>query len=483
MKRTLLVVLSLLFTLLSGGNAMAAAERRVALVIGNNDYQNIVKLEKAVNDANSVAAELRKVGFEVQAFNNVGQKKMNQAINDFVQKVSGGGVGVFFFAGHGLQINNQNFLVPVDMDTPRDPADVADQAISVPVLQDKLADAKAKYTLLVLDACRNNPLPKKAGRSIGSTRGLAMTNSPSGQTVLFSAGANQEALDSLGNDDKNPNGLFTREFLPTISQPGVSSSEALKKTRSMVIQKAKSVGHEQQPAIYDQTDGDFYFVPGPAPGKATAGTSATAQGGTTTVVQAVDPKAVELSFWDSIKDSKQVEDYQDYLGKYPNGQFSALATRRVAAMSKTVSRSSDSAPSPAAATAPPAPSATTTSAPTQLAMGSAPPPPPPSSGPSIASKLEEQGKMNNLKVTDLRAVKRDNLLRIQVEVTNISSGNQQLYYRFKWLDGNGFTVWDEEPWKPLIVYGNQKQMINVSSPTFKATDFRLILQSPDSTSN
>ena len=186
MKRTFLVVLSLLYTLLSGGNAMAAAERRVALVIGNNDYQNIVKLEKAVNDANAVAAELRKVGFEVQAFNNIGQKKMNQAINDFVQKVSGGGVGVFFFAGHGLQINNQNFLVPVDMDTPRDPADVADQAISVPVLQDKLADAKAKYTLLVLDACRNNPLPKKAGRSIGSTRGLAMTNSPSGQTVLFS---------------------------------------------------------------------------------------------------------------------------------------------------------------------------------------------------------------------------------------------------------------------------------------------------------
>ena len=70
-------------------------------------------------------------------------------------------------------IRDRNFLVPVDMDTPRDPADVADQAISVPVLQDKLADAKAKYTLLVLDACRNNPLPKKAGRSIGSTRGLA----------------------------------------------------------------------------------------------------------------------------------------------------------------------------------------------------------------------------------------------------------------------------------------------------------------------
>ena len=453
------------------GQVLAAAERRVALVIGNNDYQNIVKLEKAVNDANSVSAELRKVGFEVQTLNNAGQKKMNLAINEFVQKVSGGGVGVFFFAGHGLQINNQNFLVPVDMDQPRESDDVADQAISVPVLQDKLAVAKAKYTLLVLDACRNNPLPKKAGRSIGSTRGLAMTNSPSGQTVLYSAGANQEALDSLGTNDNNPNGLFTREFLPMISQPGVSSTDALKRTRSMVIQKAKSVGHEQQPAIYDQTDGEFYFVPGPAPAQTLAAASSS------TVVQTVDPKAVELSFWDSIKDSKQPEDYQDYLSKYPNGQFAQLATRRIAATKSTsVSRGSE------AGLAPSAPSAVA-SAPAQVAMAPAPPPPSPSGGGSMASKLEEQGKMNNLIVTDLRATKRDNLLRIQAEVTNISSGNQQLYYRFKWLDNDGFTVWDDEPWKPMIVYGNQKQVINVSSPTFKATDFRLILQSPDNTAN
>ena len=109
----------------------------------------------------------------------------------------------------------------------------------------------------------------------------------------------------------------------------------------------------------------------------------------------------------------------------------------------------------------------------------APPPPPPSAGPSIASKLEEQGKMTYLKVTDLRAVRRDNLLRVQAEITNSSNGNQQLYYRFKWLDQDGFTVWEDEPWKPMIVYGAQKQIINVVSPTFKASDFRLILQSPD----
>lgn len=109
--------------------------------------------------------------------------------------------------------------------------------------------------------------------------------------------------------------------------------------------------------------------------------------------------------------------------------------------------------------------------------------PPVAAAPSMASKIEAQGKMRYLAVTDLRAAKRDNLLRIQAEITNSSSGNQQLYYRFKWLDRDGFTVWDEEPWKPLIVYGNQKQSISVVSPTFKATDFRLLLQSPDNTAN
>ena len=106
-------------------------------------------------------------------------------------------------------------------------------------------------------------------------------------------------------------------------------------------------------------------------------------------------------------------------------------------------------------------------------------PPVAAEAPSLASKLEQQGQMNNLQVTDLRAVRRDNLLRIQAEITNLATGNQQLYYRFKWLDRDGFAVWDEEPWKPLIVYGKQKQLINVVSPTFKAQDFRLVLQSPD----
>ena len=100
-------------------------------------------------------------------------------------------------------------------------------------------------------------------------------------------------------------------------------------------------------------------------------------------------------------------------------------------------------------------------------------------GGPIYSKLEEQGRVDNLRVTALRASKQDNLLRIQAEITNLSSSSQQLYYRFKWLDNDGFVVWEDEPWKPIIVYAQHKQMINVVSPSFKATDFRLMFKNPD----
>lgn len=97
---------------------------------------------------------------------------------------------------------------------------------------------------------------------------------------------------------------------------------------------------------------------------------------------------------------------------------------------------------------------------------------------SIASKVEELGPMTYLRVSEMRAVKRDGLLRVQVTVSNITTSNQQLYYRFRWLDSDGFTVWEEEPWKPELVYGQQKKVIQAVSPSLKASDFRLEVQSP-----
>lgn len=98
---------------------------------------------------------------------------------------------------------------------------------------------------------------------------------------------------------------------------------------------------------------------------------------------------------------------------------------------------------------------------------------------SIESKVEELGAMTNLRVTDLRAVNRNGLLNVQAEITNIGSSNERLFYRFKWLDSAGFSVWDEEPWKPVVIYGKQKHLITVVAPTPQAADFRLVLQSPN----
>ena len=93
---------------------------------------------------------------------------------------------------------------------------------------------------------------------------------------------------------------------------------------------------------------------------------------------------------------------------------------------------------------------------------------------SLVSKIEQSGS-DAVKITDLRATKTDRLTRVQVEVTNFASANAQIYYRFQWFDKDGFIVWDEEPWKPMILYGNQKQIINTAPPILTATDFRLKL--------
>ena len=109
----------------------------------------------------------------------------------------------------------------------------------------------------MIDACRDNPF-KSSGRAIGG-RGLAPTTAATGQMVIFSAGTGQQALDKLGNTDKNKNGLFTRVFVQEMQKPNLSVDRVIKNVRNKVAELAKTVGHEQVPAIYDQVLGDFYF--------------------------------------------------------------------------------------------------------------------------------------------------------------------------------------------------------------------------------
>jgi hypothetical protein len=234
-------------------------QRRFALAIGNNQYQNVPILEKAVNDAVAVADGLKQMGYETTVLIDATQRQINSAVNRFARDIAEGGQGVFFFAGHGLQINNQNFLLPVDFETPNTELDVLDQGVSLQVVQDKLTEARAKFTLLILDACRDNPFPRRYLRSAVATRGLAQASSADGQMIVFSAGANQKALDTLGSDDPNPNGVFTRELLPWFDRDDVSIRSAILEVRRSVNAKARSVNHQQTPAVYDQVLGDFYF--------------------------------------------------------------------------------------------------------------------------------------------------------------------------------------------------------------------------------
>ena len=132
-----------------------------------------------------------------------------------------------------------------------------DEGISLQRLLDDMTEKSAKFTLAMIDACRDNPF-KSSGRSVGG-RGLAPTTAATGQMIVFSAGTGQQALDKLGPNDKSKNGLFTRVFVKEMQKAGVSVDRVVRNVRTEVVALAKSVGHDQVPAIYDQVVGEFYF--------------------------------------------------------------------------------------------------------------------------------------------------------------------------------------------------------------------------------
>ena len=229
---------------------------RKALVIGNDLYTHVPKLNNAGADADAMAKSLEAVGYKVFKHLNLDEKKFKQAIRDFRQNLSGGDEVLFFYAGHGVQLGNANYLLPTDVQGDQEDQ-VKDEAILLQKVLDDLEEKKTKFALAVIDACRDNPFKSK-GRAIGG-RGLAPTSAATGQMIMFSAGSGQQALDRLGDNDKEKNGLFTRIFVKEMIKPGLSVDRVLRNVRNEVVRLARSVGHEQTPALYDQAIGEFYF--------------------------------------------------------------------------------------------------------------------------------------------------------------------------------------------------------------------------------
>lgn len=244
----------------SAGSAKPGATgsaRRLALVMGNDAYLNVHRLEKAGNDASAMARELRAAGFEVTLARDLNYRAMVRQLDFFANQIAGGDQVLVFFAGHGVQLRTGSYLLPTDIEANSE-AEVEKTAISLNDVMDRLAEARAAFSMVVVDACRDNPLQSN-GRALGTGRGLSAVEPPKGQMVVYSASKGQQALDKLSDQDKDPNGVFTREFIRHMRQPGLRLEDMVREVQDAVEQLAGSVSHAQRPAIYNEARGNFYF--------------------------------------------------------------------------------------------------------------------------------------------------------------------------------------------------------------------------------
>lgn len=320
------------------GTTIAAAQvkapRRTALVIGNADYSTS-PLSNPVNDARAMAAMLRKLGFDVIERINADQAGMKRAIWDYGKKLRQGGVGLFYFAGHGVQVGGENYLIPLKARIEGQP-DLELEGIRVTRVLAEMEKANNGMNIVILDACRNNPFARSF-RSV--SRGLAHMSAPYGTLLAYATAPGSVAADGDGD-----NGLYTSEILGAINTPGLRVEDVFKRVRRKVRKKSRG---KQVPWESTSIEGDFYFVPAkPKPPKPVVVEKAP-------VINLIPPPAVsgdalEVAFWESIKGSKYPADYNAYLRRYPTGAFAAQARAKLQALQPAPKQVAKQAPQPKA---------------------------------------------------------------------------------------------------------------------------------------
>jgi hypothetical protein len=242
--------------LLAMGAAASALEHRVALVIGNGDYKT-APLKNPVNDARAMASTLRGLGFEVLTAENVGRKAMLQKLREYRDKLRPDSIGLFYYAGHGVQVKGQNYLIPTDAAVQSE-AEIDEESVNLAHLLDRLDEAKNTINIVILDACRDNPFARSF-RSV--TRGLAQVDAPTGTLIAYATAPGRTAADGDG-----ANGVYTEEMLRVLKTPGLKVEDVLKRVRAGVVQRTNG---QQTPWDASSLIGDFYFIP-PAPNAATS---------------------------------------------------------------------------------------------------------------------------------------------------------------------------------------------------------------------
>lgn len=311
----------------------AQADKRVAFVVGNSAYKNVAELPNPSLDAKAMSSLLRNAGFDVVEGTDLTRDAMTEKLRDFAVRTQDSDVAIFFYAGHGISVNGKNYLIPIDADLKSEMDIKFGAAIDVDVtLEQTMSDAKVK--LVFLDACRDNPFAARV-RSAARTRsvtvgsGLAEMKSGEGTLIAFATGPGQTALDG----SRGGNSPFTRALLNHLATPGIEIQQAMTRVRAQVNEETS---RQQLPWGHTNLIGTVYINPAADTGSATPEAVVSAGPG---------PGAgsdIELEFWRSIKDSSNPEELNAYLMKYPNGQFRAIASARIASL--------QTQPGPAAAT-------------------------------------------------------------------------------------------------------------------------------------
>ena len=228
--------------------ATASGERRVALVIGNASYGD-GRLANPIRDARAMTEALRKAGFEVTEKRDQAQKQMKLAIRSFGRKLRSGGVGLFYFAGHGAQVRGKNYLIPVGADI-RSEAHVDVESVPLGAVLAEIADAGNRLNIVILDACRNNPY---ARRFRSAQRGLAFVDAPQGTLIAYAT-----APGSVADDGSGGNGTYTAALIRHLPTPGAPVESVFKAVRRDVQQATDG---NQTPWESSSLTGDFYFAP------------------------------------------------------------------------------------------------------------------------------------------------------------------------------------------------------------------------------
>ena len=316
--------------LLSAFATPAVAGQRVALVIGNASYAHTTALANPLNDANDIGTALERLGFAVTRIENGGRAELWDGLQKFSLAASASDIAIVFYAGHGIEVDKRNFLVPVDARLLSD-ADVEFEAVPLDLLSRAVERAKG-LRLIILDACRDNPFAvamqrSGATRSIG--RGLASIE-PSGETLV--AYAAKEG--TVADDGEGRNSPYTTALLAHLEEPGLEVGLMFRKVRDAVL---ATTGGRQEPFVYGSLSSKGAYLGAlPEPEPTPAPETVTVKGGDDT--KKPDPDQVverriaaekELLFWESVKDSTHAADFEAYLEQFPGGTYEALARNRL----------------------------------------------------------------------------------------------------------------------------------------------------------